>query len=257
MRVLIGGEFSGIVREAFRARGHEALSADFEDTEQPGPHYKGDLFDVIDFPWDLAIFHFPCTHTAVSGAKHFAEKQADGRFYVGVSQFMRGWKRAAHIPRVAFEHPVSVLSTLFRAPDQIVQPWQFGHPETKATCFWLRGLNRLQPTHVVEGREGRCWKEPPSPDRWKKRSRTYPGIGDAMADQWGGGSPRRPLGGAKMKHRFTCSTHGPFEADTDKASCPTCDADPWFNTDIDAGPYGLLGGVIQKCECHRASNSRE
>lgn len=186
-RVLIGCEFSGVIREAFRARGHECLSADFQDTEQPGPHYKGDVFDIIDFPWDLGIFHFPCTHTAVSGAKHFDEKKTDGRYYYGVSQFLRGWKRAAHIPCVAFEHPISVLSTLFREPDQIIQPYHFGHPETKATCLWLRGLPPLQATNALpyHNIRARVHETPPHQDRWKDRSRTLEGIGQAMAEQWG------------------------------------------------------------------------
>jgi hypothetical protein len=185
MKVLVGCEFSGVVRDRFIARGHEAMSADFLDTERPGPHYRGDVFDVIDYPWDLAIFHFPCTNTAVSGARHFAEKRMDGRQQYGVSQFMRGWRRAMHIPRVGFEHPVSIISTLFRPPDQIIQPHQFGHPETKAICLWLRGLPPLMPTNQVEGREQRVWRLPPSPDRWKDRSRFFDGIADAMAEQWG------------------------------------------------------------------------
>lgn len=185
MRVLIACEFSGVVRDAFIARGHEAISCDFEDTERPGPHYKGDVFDVIDYPWDLGIFHFPCTHTSVSGAKHFKAKRMDGRHYAGVALFMRGWKASAHIPRVAFEHPVSVMSTLFRKPDQIAEPHWFGHGERKPLCLWLRGLPPLIRTNQVEGRAQRVWKESPSPDRWKKRSRTFQGFADAMADQWG------------------------------------------------------------------------
>jgi hypothetical protein len=185
MRVLVACEFSGVVRDAFRARGHDAMSCDILDTEQTGPHYKGDVFDVIDYPWDLGIFHFPCTHTAVSGARHFEEKRMDGRQQHGVSLFMRGWRRSAHIPMVAFEQPVSILSTMFRQPDQIVQPWMFGHGETKAVCLWLRGLRPLTPTNVVEGREAKVHRAPPSEDRWKNRSRTYQGIADAMASQWG------------------------------------------------------------------------
>lgn len=185
MKVLIGCEFSGIVRDAFIARGHDAMSCDMLDTESPGPHYKGTVFDVIDFPWDLGIFHFPCTHTAVSGAGHFEEKWMDGRQAFGVSQFMRGWRRAMHIPKVAFEHPVSILSSLFREPDQIIQPWWFGHAETKATCIWMRGLPLLRPTNAIEGpHEQRVWREPPSEDRWKKRSRSFKGIAEAMARQW-------------------------------------------------------------------------
>lgn len=144
------------------------------------------MFDVIDYPWDLAIFHFPCTHTSVSGAKHFAAKKLDGRHYAGVALFMQGWRRAAHIPKVCFEHPVSVISTLFRPADQIVQPWQFGHGETKQTCLWLRGLPKLEPTQIVEGRADRIHKMGPSDDRAEKRSETYTGIAEAMARQWGG-----------------------------------------------------------------------
>lgn len=185
MRVLVACEFSGIVRDAFIARGHEALSCDLLATERPGPHYQGDVFDVIDYPWDLGIFHFPCTHSSVSGARHFAEKKQDGRFYAGNSLWLRGWKASAHIPRRCFEHPVSVISSLFRKPDQVIQPHQFGHPETKAICLWLDGLPRLQPTNQVDGRMPRVHFVSPSPDRWKERSRFYEGIADAMAQQWG------------------------------------------------------------------------
>jgi len=185
MKVLVGAEFSGVVRDAFIARGHEAMSCDLIETERPGPHYKGDLFDVIDYPWDLGIFHFSCTHTAVSGSRHFAAKRFDGRQQAAVSMFMKGWKMSGHIPKVGFEQPVSILSSLFRKPDQIIHPWQFGHGETKATCLWLRGLNALQPTNIVEGREPRVHYASPSPDRWKERSRTYQGIANAMAEQWG------------------------------------------------------------------------
>lgn len=150
MKILVGCESSGRVRDAFIALGHEALSVDVEQSEQPGPHYQGDVFDVIDYPWDLGIFHFPCTHTGVSGALHFKGKRFDGRHYAGAAMFMWGWRRAAHIPRVAFEHPVSVISTAFRKPDQIVQPYEFGHPEFKATCLWLRGLQLLRPTAPME-----------------------------------------------------------------------------------------------------------
>lgn len=185
MRVLIGCEESGVVRDAFRAQGHDAMSCDLLPTRRPGPHYQGDVFDVIDYPWDLAIFHFPCTHTSVSGAKHFEAKREDGRQQAGVSLFLRGWKRAGHIPRVAFEQPVSILSRLFRKPDQIIQPWQFGHGETKATCLWLRNLPLLAPTNIVDGREARVHRMAPGPDRARARSETYTGIAQAMANQWG------------------------------------------------------------------------
>jgi hypothetical protein len=185
LRVLVACEFSGVVRDAFAARGHEAMSCDLLPSERPGPHYQGDVFDVIDYPWDLGIFHFPCTDSSVSGARHFAAKKMDGRYYAGNALWLRGWRAAQHIPRVCFEHPVSVISTLFRKPDQVIQPNQFGHGEVKATCLWLRNLPPLIPTNVVDGREARVHRMPPSPDRWKARSRTYQGIADAMADQWG------------------------------------------------------------------------
>ena len=185
MRVLVGCERSQVVAKAFLAHGHEVLSCDLEPARQDAPHYQGNVFDVIDYPWDLGIFHFPCTNTAVSGAKHFKAKRQDGRLYSGVSLFMQGWRRASHIPRVCFEHPVSIISTLFRAPDQTIQPWQFGHGETKATCLWLKGLPDLKPTEVVGGREARVHKMPPSENRWRERSVTYQGVANAMAEQWG------------------------------------------------------------------------
>lgn len=185
MRVLIGCEESGAVRGAFLARGHEVISCDLLKTRHAGPHYQGDIFDIIDYPFDLGIFHPPCTHTAVSGSRHFAEKKRDGRHYAGVAFFMALWRRSSHIPKVCFEQPVSVLSSLHRKPDQIIQPWQFGHGETKATCLWLRGLPPLAHTHIVEGREQRIHRMPPSPDRAMLRSETYAGIAKAMAEQWG------------------------------------------------------------------------
>ena len=168
------------------------MSCDLKDTEKPGPHYKGDLFDVIDYPWDLAIVHIPCTNTSVSGARWFKEKRMDGRQQAGVSLFMRGWRAAMHIPAVAFEHPVSVINTLFREPDQIVQPWQFwdGEPgtgEVKTTCLWLRGLPKLVPSTPEEtGRHQACWLMGPSDTRAEDRSRTYTGIAAAWAMQWAG-----------------------------------------------------------------------
>ena len=187
MRVLVGCERSRVVAQAFEARGHEVLSCDLEPARRPGAHYQGDVFDVIDFPWDLAIFHPPCTHTAVSGARHFAAKREDGRLYAGIAFIMALHRRSAHIPRVVIEQPVSILATLWRKPDQILQPWQFGHGETKATCLWLKGVPPLRPTEIVEGRADRIHKMPPSPDRAEKRSETYAGIAEAMADQYGFG----------------------------------------------------------------------
>ena len=184
MRVLVACEFSGTVRDAFLSAGHDAMSCDLLDTEVPGPHYKGNLFDVIDYPWDLAIFHPECTHLAVSGSRHFKEKIMDGRQQSAVSFFMKIVKESNHISRVAIENPICIMSTLWRKPDQIIQPWMFGHGETKATCLWLKGLPNLVPTNIVEGRSDRIHKMPPSADRWKERSRTYLGIAQAMAQQW-------------------------------------------------------------------------
>ena len=185
MKVLIACEYSGVVRDAFLRGGHEAMSCDILETESHGPHYKGNLFDVIDYPWDLMIAHPPCTHLSVSGSRHFAEKKMDGRQQAAASFFMRIVRRSAHIPKIAIENPVCIMSSLYRKPDQIIQPWMFGHGETKATCLWLKGLPLLQPTEIVEGREARIHRMPPSADRWKERSRTYQGIADAMARQWG------------------------------------------------------------------------
>jgi hypothetical protein len=157
------------------------MSCDLLPTEKPGPHYQGDVFDIIGDGWDLMIAHPPCTHLAVSGARWWKDKlneQAEALWFV--AQLM-----GAPIPRIAIENPVSKISTAIRKPDQIVQPWQFGHGETKATCLWLKGLPKLVPTKVVPGREARIHKMSPGPDRWKERSRTYQGIADAMAAQWG------------------------------------------------------------------------
>lgn len=187
LRVLVACEESGVVRDAFRALGHDAMSCDLQPTRRPdGPHYHGDVFDVIDYPWDLAIMHPPCTHTAVSGARHFAAKRLDGRQQASISFIMALVRRSAHIPAICIEQPVSILSTLWRKPDQVIHPWQFGHGETKATMLWLKGLLPLRPTNVVTGRADRIHKMPPGPDRAKLRSETYQGIADAMAMQWGG-----------------------------------------------------------------------
>lgn len=186
MKVLIACEESGVVRDAFIALGHDAMSCDLEPTRSNGPHYQGDIFDVINYPWDLMIAHPPCTHTSVSGARHFAAKWADGRQACGVSFFMKIVRESEHIAKRCFEQPISIISSLYRKPDQIIQPWMFGHGETKATCLWLDGLPQLEPTNIVEGREDRIHKMPPSKDRSKLRSETYAGIARAMAEQWGG-----------------------------------------------------------------------
>ena len=198
MNVLIGCESSGEVRDAFIAKGHRAMSCDLLDTDKPGPHFKGDVFEVIDYPWDLAIFFSPCTHLAVSGAKHFADKWIDGRQAAGAAFFMRLLRQSAHIPKTSFENPVGIMSSLYRKPDQIIQPWQFGHEATKTTCLWLKGLPALTPTSIVDkgarhitkgGNSLPDWYNlPPSPDRWKIRSATFPGIAKAMAEQWGADS---------------------------------------------------------------------
>ena len=183
VRVLIACEYSGTVRDAFIALGHDAMSCDLLPTDRDGPHYEGDVFDIIGDGWDLMIAHPPCTHLAVSGARHFAEKRADGRQQEAL-EFVRRLLDAP-IPKIALENPVSIISTKIRRPDQIIQPWQFGHGETKSTCLWLKGLPLLTPTDIVDGRSDRIHKMPPSPDRWKLRSTTYQGIADAMASQWG------------------------------------------------------------------------
>jgi site-specific DNA-cytosine methylase len=183
LRVLVACEYSGTVRDAFLAMGHEAMSCDFLPTDAEGPHYQGDVRDVIEYPWDLMIAHPPCTHLSVSGARHFAEKRNDGRQQAAVSFFLM--LARAPIERIAIENPVCIMSSMWRKPDQVIQPWQFGHGETKATCLWLKNLPPLQPTEIVEGRENRIHRMPPSPDRWKQRSATYKGIAAAMARQWG------------------------------------------------------------------------
>jgi hypothetical protein len=183
MKVLIACEYSGTVRDAFIKMGHDAMSCDLLSTDRPGPHYQGDVFDIIGDGWDLMIAHPPCTHLAVSGARHFAAKRADGRQQEAIAFFMALVN--ADIPRIAVENPVCIMSSLYRKPDQIIQPWQFGHGETKATCLWLKNLPLLQPLNIVEGRADRIHKMPPSPERWKLRSTTYQGIADAIAAQWG------------------------------------------------------------------------
>lgn len=188
MKILVACEYSGAVRDAFIRVGHDAMSCDLLPTESDGPHYQGSLFDVIDYPWDLMIAHPPCTHLSVSCSRHFEAKRMDGRQQAAVAFFMQIVRRSAHIPMTAIENPVCIMSSLYRKPDQIIQPWQFGHGETKATCLWLKGLPLLVPTDIVEGRESRIHRMPPSPDRWKERSKTYTGIAEAMARQWGASS---------------------------------------------------------------------
>lgn len=209
MKVLVACEYSGIVRDAFRARGHDAWSVDLLPTEGDlRRHVVGDAlleayggypggWDLDPFhqhsweeskkegkfrPWDLMIAHPPCTHLAVSGARHFPAKRADGRQQEALA-FVQALMDAP-IARIAVENPISIISSQIRKPDQIIQPWQFGHGETKSTCLWLKGLPLLRPTNIVEGRSDRIHRMPPGPNRWKERSRTYQGIANAMADQW-------------------------------------------------------------------------
>lgn len=184
MKVLVACEFSGIVRDAFIRGGHEAVSCDLLPTESAGSHYQGDVRDLLGYPWDLIIAHPPCTDLSVSGARWFADKRACGSQYASVAFFML-FARLPHVPHVAIENPVGIMSSLWRTPDQIIQPWQFGHGETKATCLWLKGLPKLEPTDIVGGREARVHRMAPGPDRGRERSRTFAGIADAMVDQWG------------------------------------------------------------------------
>lgn len=184
MRVLVACEFSGIVRDAFAARGHDAWSCDLLPTERPGQHRQMGVISMsLYHGWDLMIAHPPCTHLAVSGARWFKDKREEQQH--AIEFFMA--LVTAPIDRIAVENPISIMSTHYRKPDQIIQPWQFGHGETKATCLWLKGLPLLKPTDVVAGREHRIHRMPPGPNRARERSRTYQGIADAMAEQWGDG----------------------------------------------------------------------
>lgn len=183
MKVLIACEYSGRVRDAFIARGHNAMSCDILPTDAPGPHYQGDVRDILGNGWDMMVCHPPCTHLAVSGSRHFSAKKASGVQDEALA-FVQTLLDAP-IQRIALENPISIISSRVRKPVQIIQPWQFGHGETKATCLWLKGLPRLVPTNIVEGREARVHRMPPSADRWKKRSTTFTGIAEAMAAQWG------------------------------------------------------------------------
>jgi len=181
MRVLVACEFSGAVRNAFREKGVEAWSCDLLDAEDSSEHHiKGDIRGVLHDGWDMMIAHPPCTHLAVSGARWFKEKIEEQKEAL---EFVR-LLLSAPINKIALENPVSVISSRIRKPDQIIQPWMFGHGETKATCLWLKNLPKLTPTDVVEGRDNRVHRMPPSADRWKERSRTYSGIANAMANQW-------------------------------------------------------------------------
>jgi len=181
MKILIACEYSGTVREAFSKLGHDAWSCDILETEIPGNHLQCDVREIIGDGWDMMIAHPPCTHLAVSGARWFKDKKVE---QAEALEFVRLLLNAP-IKRIALENPISIISSHIRKPDQIIQPWQFGHGETKATCLWLQNLPKLQPTNIVEGREQRIWKMPPGKNRWKERSRTFEGIAQAMANQWG------------------------------------------------------------------------
>lgn len=181
MRVLVACEYSGRVRDAFLRKGHEAMSVDLLATEIEGPHYEGRVEDVIDDGWDLMIAHPPCTHLAVSGSRWFKGKRKEQEEALAFVRMLM----EARIEKIAIENPISIISTRIRKPDQIVQPWQFGHGETEATCLWLKNLPKLVATNVVDGREARVHRMSPGPNRWKERSRTYEGVAEAMAEQWG------------------------------------------------------------------------
>lgn len=181
MRVLVACEFSATVRDCFLSLGHDALSCDLLPSDKPGPHFQGDVMEILDSGWDLMIAHPPCTHLAVSGARWFYKKKHLQKEALNfVLKLMR-----SPIPRIAIENPLSIISSRIRKCDQMIQPWQFGHGERKATCLWLKNLPKLKPTNIVSGRVPRLYHLPPSKDRSKIRSITYPGIAKAMASQWG------------------------------------------------------------------------
>lgn len=187
LRVIVGCEYSQEVAKAFRKCGHEAYSCDLLpcDGGHPEWHYQQDIFELLKRErFDLAIFHPPCTHLSVSGARWFTEGRKPISLQTDALDFVRKLMDA-DIKHIALENPISVISSKIRKPDQIIQPWQFGHGEQKATCLWLKNLPKLTHTDIVEGREQRIWKLPPGPDRWKERSRTFPGIAQAMAEQYG------------------------------------------------------------------------
>jgi hypothetical protein len=183
MRVLVACEYSGRVRDAFRRHGHDAMSCDLLPTEAPGPHHQGPVEELLTDGWDLMIAHPPCTHLAISGSRHFWRKQQEQAEALDFVRLLM----AAPIDRWCIENPVSVISSAIKQPNQIIQPWQFGHGETKSTCLWLNNLPLLKPTEIVEGRENRIYRMPPSSERWRDRSRTYAGVAEAMGVQWGSG----------------------------------------------------------------------
>lgn len=194
MRILVACEESQAVTKELRRLGHDAYSCDLKACSGGHDewHIQVDALQLLKIKWDMVLAFPPCTHLAVSGARYFEEKRRDGRQQAAIDFFMRFVE--CDCQRVAIENPVGIMSTVYRKPDQIIQPWQFGHGETKATCLWLRGLPQLRPTEIVDGREQRIWRMPPGPERAKLRARTYPGIARAMAEQWAGTN----LSSAKM-----------------------------------------------------------
>lgn len=187
MRVLVACEYSGIVRDAFKKRGHDAISCDLLPTDKPGKHYQGDVFDIINDGFDLMIAHPPCTYLCNSGVCWlYKDESRWDKMRLGANFFKRLLN--CSVPKIAVENPIMhkyAKEIIGINQTQIVHPWQFGHGETKATCLWLKNLPTLKPTNIVEGREQRLHKLPPSKDRWKIRSTTFQGIADAMAEQWG------------------------------------------------------------------------
>lgn len=192
MKILVACEMSGRVREAFRKKGHNAWSCDLLPSLIPGPHYQGNVLDYLGRGWDLLIAFPPCTHLSVSGARYFAQKKVDGRQQEGIDLFMS--LANADIPKIAIENPIGIMSNLYRKPNQIIQPWQFGHPESKATCLWLKELPELVPTNILPKPLSGKWnnqtpsgqnKLGPSEDRALLRGLTYQGIAEAMANTWG------------------------------------------------------------------------
>ena len=190
MKILIACEYSGVVRDAFIAQGHDAISCDILPTDVPGPHYQGDVRDILGDGFDLMVAHPPCTHLAVSGARWFKDKQTEQAEALDFVRLLL----AAPIDKIALENPISIISSRIRKPNQIIQPWQFGSPESKSTCLWLKNLPNLIPTDILPLPASGRWnnqtpsgqnKLGPSPDRWKERSKTYQGIAEAMAQQWG------------------------------------------------------------------------
>ena len=200
MKVLVACEFSGTVRDAFIRQGHEAMSCDFFPSETKGPHYQGDVMDIIGDGWDLMIAHPPCTYLAVSGMHWTTRGLRDPQLTEDALSLVKKLLEAP-IPRICLENPVSIISSRIRKPDQIIQPWWFGHDASKKTCLWLKGLPALTPTDLLEG-DNKTRRSnqtpsgqnrlPPSPDRWKERSKTYQGIAEAMALQWGNIKEEQP-----------------------------------------------------------------